>query len=328
MIDVITIRMIDHPVPGAARDGRVTPALQTCSRSGRTTSVNTARAWPRSQAVPGQQENERSPLSVGRSVVGSGVAHMSISSPGFHIRMLNGFELSVQGRAVPLKSGPQRLVIFLALCRRPLPRSYVAGALWPDVPSDRAGANLRSSIWRMPPHCRPLIDLRAQLISVAADVTVDYLGAVALAQRLLGHAGMSDADLSRDARSELSSELLPACYDEWVLIERERFRQLRVHALEAQCEMLTASGRYGEAIDAGLAAVCVEPLRESSHRTLILAHLAEGNTTEARRQFELYRRVLRDELGVEPSDGLRNLTVAAHRSSRGSQRNQREAGVA
>jgi len=241
---------------------------------------------------------------------------MSLSSGDFQVRLLNGFELSAQGRAVPMKSGPQRLVIFLALCRRPLPRNYVAGALWPDVPSDRASANLRSSIWRLPPHCRPLIDLQAHLISLAAGVSVDYAGAVALAHRLLGHAGISEADLSRRARSELSSELLPACYDEWVLIERERFRQLRVHALEAQCEQLTLGGHYGEAIDAGMAAVCVEPLRESSHRVLIRAHLAEGNTTEARRQFELYRRVLRDELGVEPSDGLRDLTVAAARRSR------------
>lgn len=239
---------------------------------------------------------------------------MTFSSCDFHIRMLNGFELSAQGRAVPLKSGLQRLVIFLALYRRPLPRSYVAGALWPDVPADRASANLRSSIWRMPPHCRPLIDLQAQLISLAAGVTVDYLDAIALAHRLLDHAGISEADLSRRARSELSSELLPACYDEWVLIERERFRQLRVHALETQCEQLTTFGRYGEAIDAGMAAVCVEPLRESSHRVLIRAHLAEGNITEARRQFKLYRRVLRDELGVEPSSSLRSLTVAAQRS--------------
>ena len=63
--------------------------------------------------------------------------------------------------------------------------------------------------------------------------------------------------------------MLPACYDDWVLVQRDRFRQLRLHALEALCERLTASGRYGEAIDAGLAAVCAEPLRESSHRVLI-----------------------------------------------------------
>ena len=42
-------------------------------------------------------------------------------------------------------------------------------------------------------------------------------------------------------------------------MERERFHQLRLHALEALCDRLTTAGRYGEAIDAGLAAVTAEP---------------------------------------------------------------------
>ncbi len=229
-----------------------------------------------------------------------------------HVRLLNGFELWAHGDAVPVKVGSQRLVTFLALHDGFIRRSHVAGALWPDVPSDRAYANLRASIWRVPSACRTMIDLSAQHIKLAADVTVDFLGAVALAGRLIDRsAGCDEHDLSGQARAELSSELLPACYDDWVLVERERFRQLRLHALEALCERLTASGRYGEAIDAGLAAVCAEPLRESSHRALIQAHLAEGNTAEARRQYELYRQVMRDELGVGPSRSLRDQMIQA-----------------
>ena len=236
---------------------------------------------------------------------------MTVPAPEFHIRMLNCFELSAGGQIIPVNAGSQRLITFLALYKRALPRSYVAGSLWPDVATDRASANLRASIWRVPPECRSLIDLRAQHIKLTLGVTVDYLDAKALAQRLVDRLETGDADLSRRARSELSSELLPACYDDWVLIERERFRQLRVHALEAQCERLTLRGRYGEAIDAGLAAVCAEPLRESSHRVLIKAHLAEGNLDEACRQYRSYCQVLRDELGVEPSEGLRDLAIAA-----------------
>ena len=236
---------------------------------------------------------------------------MTVSASGFQVRILNGFELSVMGRVVLIKAGPQRLITFLTLYDRPHPRSYVAGILWPNVVSDRANANLRASIWRLPPQCRLLIELADRYIRLADGVTVDYLDAKALAHRLLDDPESRDADLSRGARLELSSELLPACYDEWVLIERERFRQLRVHALEVQCERLTRVGRYAEAIDAGFAAVCAEPLRESSHRVLISAHLAEGNTSEARRQYALFRQVLGNELGIEPSDDLRNLTAHA-----------------
>jgi DNA-binding SARP family transcriptional activator len=233
---------------------------------------------------------------------------MTASVSGFQLRILDRFELRFRERMIPVTVGPQRLVTFLALHNRLLPRGHVAGMLWPDVPTDRANANLRASIWRMPPTCRPVIELSLRHIQLGAGVTVDLTEAVSLAQRLMDTSKCCDeSDLSADARSKLSCELLPACYDDWVLVECERFHQLRLHALEALCERLTAARRYGEAVDAGLSAVCAEPLRESAHRALIKAHIAEGNWVEARRQYELYRRILRDELGIEPTDSLRRL---------------------
>ena len=61
------------------------------------------------------------------------------------------------------------------------------------------------------------------------------------------------------------------------------------------------------AVEAGLAAVAAEPLRESAHRALIAAHLAEGNRSEAMRQFEFYRMLLGKELGLEPSAMMASL---------------------
>jgi DNA-binding SARP family transcriptional activator len=51
----------------------------------------------------------------------------------------------------------------------------------------------------------------------------------------------------------------------------------------------------------------MEPLRESSHRLLIRIHLTEGNAAEAIRQFELCRRLFREQLGLEPSGRLAQL---------------------
>jgi DNA-binding SARP family transcriptional activator len=105
----------------------------------------------------------------------------------------------------------------------------------------------------------------------------------------------------------LTRDLLAGWYEDWVLIERERFRQLRLHALEAICERLVALGRFGEAVEAGLAAVAGEPLRESAHRALIQAYLAEGNPWEGVRQFRSYAQLLREELGAETSPMMRDL---------------------
>lgn len=231
---------------------------------------------------------------------------------GFHLRLLDRFELRSGDRMIPVTIGPQRLVTFLALHNRLLQRGHVAGTLWPDVPTERANANLRASIWRIPAACRPIIDLSLRHIKLGADVSVDLAAAVALAQRLVDRSrNCQDSDLSAEARAMLSADLLPACYDEWVLVECERFHQLRLHALEALCERLTAAGRYGEAVDAGLAAVSGEPLRESAHRALIKTHMAEGNFGEAGRQYQVYRRIVRDELGIEPSASLQDLMLAS-----------------
>jgi Bacterial transcriptional activator domain. len=59
-----------------------------------------------------------------------------------------------------------------------------------------------------------------------------------------------------------------------------------------------------------LAAVSGEPLRESAHRQLIEVHLAEGNRVEALRQYEAYRQLMRDELGLGPSPHIVNLVTA------------------
>ena len=224
-----------------------------------------------------------------------------------HLQLLGAFQLVLNHGAVQITTGSQRLIAFLALHDRLLPRMYIAGVLWPDVPTARANANLRAGLWRLPASCRPIIDQSAQHLRLAT-IAIDLRDATALAQRLLDPTQHNvECDLG-GARTELSSDLLPTWYDDdWVLAERERFRQLRLHALEALCDRLTTLGRYGEAIDAGLAAVTAEPLRESAHRVLISAHLAEGNRGEAARQYQLCRQLLRDELGVEPSNSLREL---------------------
>ena len=98
-----------------------------------------------------------------------------------------------------------------------------------------------------------------------------------------------------------------------MLLERERVRQLRMHALEALAEKLAAAGRYGEAVQAAYAAVVAEPLRESAHRAVVRVHLVEGNVAEAVRAYDSFRTMLAEELGRGPllPDGPAGLRPAA-----------------
>jgi DNA-binding SARP family transcriptional activator len=231
------------------------------------------------------------------------------TAPEIRLCLLRGFEVRVDEHPVPLIWSGQRLVAFLALKDRPLTRSYVAGMLWPETTAIKASASLRSALWRAHQSCSSIIDASAQQLALGTTVVVDFRRAIASAQRLLSREVPCQAeDVAAPARLNLSADLLPDWYDDdWVVAEREQFQQLRLHALEAMCERLTAAGRFGEAVDAALAAIRAEPLRESAHQALVKTHLAEGNRLEAVRQYERCRRLLLDELGLEPSSSLQEL---------------------
>jgi DNA-binding SARP family transcriptional activator len=222
------------------------------------------------------------------------------------LALLGAFDLRIAGAPVSLPMNGQRLLAFLALHGRPLTRSFVAGSLWLDSTDDRAAGSLRSALWRLNREGR-LIEVSGEMIRLVSHVAVDVAAAVAQAHRLLDPAN-DECPSFYDVR--LRDDLLPDWYDDWLAFERERFRQLRVHALECLCERLIASERFGEAIETGLAVATVEPLRESAHRILIRIHLAEGNRGAALAQYHRFRALLHDELGLEPSPEMHALVAA------------------
>jgi DNA-binding SARP family transcriptional activator len=220
--------------------------------------------------------------------------------------LLNSFELQFDGERVPLQLSAQRLVAFLALQEHPLLRGYVAGTLWLDSTDKRAAGSLRSLLWRLRHLPRPLVDSAGAQLQLAPEVSVDVLEATAQARELLDPASANLA-CPGVAELRLDGDLLPDWYDDWVLIERERFRQLRVHALECLCERLVRARRFADAAEAGLAAVRGEPLRESAHRAVVRVHIAEGNAADALRHYRLYRRLIGEQLGLPPSELMEEL---------------------
>jgi DNA-binding SARP family transcriptional activator len=229
---------------------------------------------------------------------------MSKEPAALQLKLLGAFELRADGRSLPLALGVQRVVAYLALAGRPVQRVSLAGTLWPEAPEQRAFANLRSALWRLGRGGRRIVACDGPALTLAAGMTVDLRQAEALAQAIVGGA-LEDGRTPELAA--LSGELLPSWYDEWVLLERERFRQLRLYALDALCEHLRRHGRRREALAAGLAAVAGEPLRESAHRAVIRVHLDEGNPGEALRQYRFCRRLLQEQLGARPTQQLETL---------------------
>ncbi|HEV2865884.1 MAG TPA: BTAD domain-containing putative transcriptional regulator [Allosphingosinicella sp.] len=196
---------------------------------------------------------------------------------------------------VRLSLPARRLIAYLALRgRQPVARGVVSADLWPDCVDESGRANLRRALWHLPPRW---------VAVMGDDLLLDAETDLARAEQAAGRA-LAGEPLSFEEISLLSQDLLPGWHEEWALAAHERFRLLRVQALEAACRSMAAFGRHALATQAGAAAVAAEPLRESAAEALIDAHLAQRNRYEAVQCYRSLARRLDRELGVSPDQSL------------------------
>ncbi|WEO99325.1 BTAD domain-containing putative transcriptional regulator [Streptomyces sp. FXJ1.172] len=213
--------------------------------------------------------------------------------------LLGQFRLECDAKAVELCRNAQRVLAFVALRRR-VSRTVLAGTLWPEVTEDRARGSLRTTLWKLPRGDESLVRCSGDSLAAATALRVDVHSFTETALSVVeGCCPPPTAQLPPGLLG--ADDLLPGWDEEWVLIERERLRQLRLHALDALAEVFVREGRPALALEAAWESVRSEPLRESAHRAAVSAHLAEGNLMEAVRHYRSFRRLLREELGVEPS---------------------------
>lgn len=228
------------------------------------------------------------------------------------VKLMGGFEAEVNGSSLLLPLDAQKLVAFLGLEGRPRSRAYVAGRLWSDGSQERAYGNLRSALWRVRKEAGSLVVADSHMVALHPGVHTDVNEMEDFVARLSQH-NVASLDLQVDHR-RFRGELLAGWYDEWALVERERVRQMGLHALESIAIGLLSTRRFAHALEAALAAVALEPLRESAHRVVIQIHLSEGNHGEAVRHYEYFSSLLRVELGLRPSPimdrQMSNLLVA------------------
>jgi DNA-binding SARP family transcriptional activator len=224
------------------------------------------------------------------------------------LTLFGNFALWRGNQELVIAPSGQRLIALLALKDRPVARLHVAGTLWPDCPTDRSLADLRTMLWRVNQCAEDAIAATQAFLTLDAGIEVDVHKLAALARRLTDAEALPSAvSVESICLGMLTEDLLADWYDDWLHDDRELLRQTRLHALESFARVLSRSGRHADAIQAALAAIRLEPLRESAHRNLIEIHLAEGNRSEAYRQFHRCRRLLREELGIEPPDSMRLL---------------------
>jgi DNA-binding SARP family transcriptional activator len=229
--------------------------------------------------------------------------------------LLGGFRLAVAGGEVPLRAVQQRVVAVMALRGR-MSRSRLAGTLWPEADEQHALARLRTAIWRVNRDAPNVVAAAAGQVALHDEVDVDVHRLAGAARSAL-HGDVPDLD--HRLLDGSGGELLPDWDDEWLVEERERLHQLRLHTLQVLAEGLAETGQFGLAIDVALSVLHSDPIRETAYRTLMRIHRAEGNLGEVERTYRRCAEVLDRELGLAPQAETASLLrgtaarlVAAH----------------
>jgi DNA-binding SARP family transcriptional activator len=219
------------------------------------------------------------------------------------LTLFGGFGLlGSDGSAVVIASRKCRaLLAFMALQARPIERERLAGLLWGEGSDARGRGSLRQALTTL----RREVPgdgawLAASAESVAVDRAVFWVDAVEAEAQLTGGEPARALDLSGRGELLAGLSLGVAEFDEWREGEQRRWRERETTALQALSGRAHAAGRHEELLTLGRRQLKLEPWNEEAHRAVMHAFAGLGRYSEAMRQFQIAREILRDELGVAP----------------------------
>lgn len=194
------------------------------------------------------------------------------------------------------------LLAYLALNPRPHTRDTLAGLLWGEIPQPRANGNLRVALSNM--HTLFPEYLCIERRTVAFDVACPYWLDVTAFETLLA---AGDLTSLQRATALYRGPLLEGFYlhaapafEEWLQVERERLHQAQLQALHRLVQCYAGRGEYLAAIEVAGQLLALDPWREETHRELMRLLALTGQRGAALAQYERCRRLLHDELGLEP----------------------------
>ena len=214
------------------------------------------------------------------------------AAPTLRVRLLGGLDLRLgEAPLPPLDSGrAESLLAYLLLHRdAPQPRQRLAFLLWPDSTEPQARTNLRHVLHTLR---RALPDADRFLDVGAAHAAVAARRAAAGSTSPPSRQALADGRPATAAVEPYAGDLLEGSYDEWLLEERERLRELYLDALERLAALLDERGERGGGDPLRRAAPAARPaargdLPAADARSTTRAATARGRcapTTRARRR--------------------------------------------
>ncbi|MGH1489156.1 MAG: AAA family ATPase [Acidimicrobiales bacterium] len=231
------------------------------------------------------------------------------------VRLLGGFSVSFGEYA--LESLPPQAVSLLSYLivhrERPQTRDLLAGRFWSELPEDRARKRLSNSLWQIK-NATSAAGIPELLVATPSSVQVtsdhpisvdseDFENQLVEFEREIRTRQLRGvlADRLSAVVAEYPGDFLSGHYDDWIEPERARISDRYHGALGHLINLHKSRSQYDVALRFAATLVQQEPAREDLHREVMRLHALLGQASAAQRQFDVCRRVLKSEVGVEPS---------------------------
>ncbi len=244
------------------------------------------------------------------------------------VRLLGGFEVRLgSGQKVALSTRKaEALLAYLAFAPgKARSRDQLAGLLWSDRAETQAKSSLRQALTALrhglQENSATVLTTEGESVTLdPGELAVDVLEFEKLA------ANGSNGTLAR-AEKLYQGPLLDGhsvrdpAFNEWLAQERARLHELAINAVDRLLAGLLREGDHESAIATAQRLLALDPLRESTYRTLMRLYAEQDQRGLAARQFERCRDVLAQDLDVEPAPTTRRLYEEILSSGKGGETN-------
>lgn len=231
-----------------------------------------------------------------------------------HIHLFGGFSLEGEQGALPAiasRAGRSLFAYLVIHCDRPHTRELLAGLFWPDLPEARARRRLSQALWQirqaLAPLASPVPYLLADAETVQFDDELPYWLDVQTFEQNLKQASVGPSlppaeQISRldEAVALYNGDFLAGYYDDWVLMEQERLRDLFLEALDRLVLLYKSQGLYEAALSHAARLTREDPLWEEAHREVMRLCFLLGRPHEAIQQYQRCRALFAAEFDTEP----------------------------
>ncbi|MBV7332225.1 AAA family ATPase [Chloroflexi bacterium TSY] len=199
------------------------------------------------------------------------------------------------------------LLYYLAATRRTHMRPTLAGLLWGETPEAQARLSLNQTLSNLRKIVGSHLTITRQTVVFNTEIP-HWIDVVAYETNLKAFNITQDIDALEEGLALLRGDFLEGFhireapeYEQWISVERARFRESALSGLGMLSAQHVKSGNLTQAILSTRRILNLEPWREDAHRQLMLLLAQSGQQTAALAQFESCQRILDEELAVPPS---------------------------